>query len=83
MKYKNFQNFVNNIIKNKKLRGKNKKVKKIKWSLFKKHLYNIAFLDLYYKHRLPFIIMRPRLDVIKRKREERQRQERENQIMEE
>ena len=83
LKYKNFQNFVEKIIKNKKLKGKNKKGKKIKWSLFKKHLYNIAFLDLYYKHRLPFIIMRPRLDVIKRKREERQRQERQNQIIEE
>ena len=82
MKYKNFQNFVKNIVKNRKL-GYNKKGKKIKWSLFKKHLYKIAFLDLYYKHRLPFIIMRPRLDIIKRKREERQRQKRELQKIEE
>ena len=72
MKYKNFQNFVKKIVKNRKI-GKNKKGKIIKWSLFKQHLYNIAFLDLYYKHRIPFIIMRPRLDVIRRKREKKQR----------
>ena len=68
LKYKNFQNFVKKNLKHKKL-GFDKKGKKIKWSLFRKHLYKIAFLDLYYKHRIPFIIMRPRLDVIKRKRE--------------
>ena len=73
LKYKNFQNYIKKILKHKKL-GINHKGKKIKWSLFKKHLYNIAFLDLYYKHRLPFIIMRPRLDVIKRKREKRMRE---------
>ena len=80
MKYKNFQNYIKKVLKHRKL-GDNKKGKLIKWSLFKKHLYNIAFLDLYYKHRLPFIIMRPRLDVIKRKRkkqmEERQKMEEE------
>ena len=81
MKYKNYQNFVKKILKHRKL-GINKKGKKLKWSLFKKHLYNIAFLDLYYKHRLPFIIMRPRLDVIKRKRE-KQRLLKEKQKIEE
>ena len=82
MKCKNFQNFIKKIFKKKKL-GVDKKGKLFKWSLFRKHLYNIAFLDLYYKHRLPFIIMRPRLDVIKRKREERQRIIRERQKLEE
>ena len=82
MKYKNFQNFVKKIIKHKKL-GFDKKGKKIKWSLFRKHLYNIAFLDLYYKHRLPFIIMRPRLDVIKRKREKQRLLKEKQQIEEE
>ena len=37
-------------------------------------LYNLKFLDLYYKHRIPFIIMRPRLDLIKRKREKKQKE---------
>ena len=82
MKYKNFQNFVKKILKRRKL-GVDKKGKMLKWSLFRKYLYKIAFLDLYYKHRIPFIIMRPRLDVIKRKREERQRIIRERQKMEE
>jgi hypothetical protein len=74
MKYKNYQNFVKKILKKTKF-GYNKKGKLLKWSKFKKNLYNIKFLDLYYQHRLPFIIMRPRLDVIRRKREERQRRE--------
>ena len=73
LKYKNFQNYIKKVLKHKKI-GINKKGKIIKWSLFKRHLYNIAFLDLYYKHRLPFIIMRPRLDVIKRKREKKMRE---------
>ena len=73
MKYKNFQNFIKKILKHRKL-DINKKGTIISWSTLKKNLYNIAFLDLYYRHRLPFIIMRPRLDVIRRKREARQRQ---------
>ena len=84
MKYKNFQNFVKNILKNRKLGLFDKDGNKIKWSLFKKHLYNIVFLDLYYRHRIPFIIMRPRLDVIRRKREEKLRRQmkEQNQILE-
>ena len=82
MKYKNFQNFIKKILKHRKL-GINKKGRIISWSTFKKNLYNIAFLDLYYRHRLPFIIMRPRLDVIRRKREAKERQMKEKMEMEE
>ena len=82
LKYKNFQAFIKKILKHRKF-GANKEGKKIKWSTFKKYIYNIAFLDLYYRHRIPFIIMRPRLDVIRRKREERERQMKERQIVEE
>ena len=69
LKYKNFQNYIKKCLKHKKL-GRNKKGKIIKWS-FVKSIYNISFLDLYYKHRLPLIIMRPRLEVIRRKREKK------------
>ena len=82
MKYKNFQNFIKKILKHRKL-DINKKGRIISWSTFKKNLYNIAFLDLYYRHRLPFIIMRPRLDVIRRKREAKQRQMKEKMKIEE
>ena len=37
----------------------------------KQMLYNLKFLDLYYKHRIPFIIIRSILDLIKRKREKK------------
>ena len=73
LKYKTFQNFIRRILKRKKFWNK-KKVKYKKWTVFKKALYDIAFLDLYYRHKIPFIIMRPRLDVIKRKREKRQKE---------
>ena len=82
MKYKNFQNFIKKILKHRKL-DINKKGRIISWSTFKKNLYNISFLDLYYRHRLPFIIMRPRLDIIRRKREAKQRQMKEKIKMEE
>ena len=51
----------------------------IEFNRFNKDLYNYEFLDIYYKHNIPFIIMRPRLDVIKRKREERLKKLKENQ----
>ena len=35
---------------------------------FHNHLYNIAFLDIYFRHRIPYIILRPRLDIIKKKK---------------
>ena len=73
LKYKNFQKYIKRILKRKKI-GINKKGKKIKWTIFKKYLYEFAFLDLYYSHRIPFIIMRPRLDIIKKKREKRQKE---------
>ena len=73
LKYKTFQNYIKRVLRHKKP-GINKKGKKIKWTLFKEYLYNLKFLDLYYKHRIPFIIMRPRLDLIKRKREKKQKE---------
>ena len=82
MKYKSFQRYIKLILKNKKI-GINKKGKKIKWTLFRKYLYELPFLDLYYQHRIPFIIMRPRLDVIKRKREKKQKEMYERMKMEE
>ena len=81
LKYKSFQNYIKRILKKKKI-GKNKKGKKIKWTTFKKYLYEIAFLDLYYKHRIPFIIMRPRLELIKKKREKRKKELLEKQKLE-
>ena len=68
LKYKTFHNYIKIILRHKKP-GINKKGKKIKWTLYKKCLYNLKFLDLYYKHCIPFIIMELRLDLIKRKRE--------------
>ena len=47
----------------------NKNGKIIEFSLFNKGLYDYDFLDIYYKHNIPYIILRPRLDIIKRKRE--------------
>ena len=82
MKFKSFQRYIKLILKNKKI-GINKKGKKIKWTIFRKYLYELPFLDLYYQHRIPFIIMRPRLDVIKRKREKKQREMYERMKMEE
>jgi len=82
MKYKNFKNFIKKILKHKKF-DIDAKGKLIGWSDFKINLYKIAFLDLYYRHRLPFIIMRPRLDIIRRKREEKQKHMKERIEMEE
>ena len=82
LKYKTFQRYIRSILKNKKI-GINKRGKKIKWTLFKKYLYEFSFLDLYYQHRIPFIIMRPRLDLIRKKREKRQREMYERMKMEE
>ena len=82
LKYKNFQKYIKRILKKKKL-GVNRKGKKIRWTIFKKYLYEIAFLDLYYMHRIPFIIMRPRLDVIRKKREKRKKEMLERQKIEE
>ena len=39
----------------------------------KQMLYNLKFLDLYYKHRIPFIIIRSISDLIKRKREKKKK----------
>ena len=82
LKYKTFQNYIKRILKHKKL-GINKKGKKIKWTIFKNNLYALSFLDLYYKHHIPYIIMRPRLDIIRKKREKRQREIMERQKFEE
>ena len=62
MKYKNFQIFVKRHLANRKINIK------FPFYRFHNHLYNIAFLDIYFRHRIPYIILRPRLDVIKKKR---------------
>ena len=46
----------------------NKNGKLIKFDLINEDLYNLEFLDVYYKHHIPFIIMRPRLDYISRRK---------------
>ena len=43
LKYKTFQRYIRSILKNKKI-GINKRGKKIKWTLFKKYLYEFSFL---------------------------------------
>ena len=68
LRCRNFQNFIKKKLKLKKI-GIGSDGKLIKWSIFKKEYYTKPFLDYYYHHRIPYIIMRPRLDVIKRKRE--------------
>ena len=73
MKYKAFQNYIKRILRHKKP-VINKKGKKIKLTLYKEYLYNLKFLDLYYKHHIPFITMSSRLDLIKRKLEKKQKE---------
>ena len=68
LRTKNYQNFVNKLLKDEPILV-NPDGEVIEFNLFNKDLYNYEFLDIYYKHNIPFIIMRPRLDVIRRKRE--------------
>ena len=67
LRTKNYQNFVNNLLNSENILI-NKNGKLIKFDLFNEDLYNLEFLDVYYKHHIPFIIMRPRLDYISRRK---------------
>ena len=67
MRTKNYQNFVNNLLNSENILV-NENGKLIKFDLFREDLYNYEFLDVYYKHHIPFIIMRPRLDLISRRK---------------
>ena len=68
LRTKNYDHFVKNMLNNEPILI-NQDGKYIKFNTFNKDIYNYEFLDVYYCHNIPFIIMRPRLDVIKRKRE--------------
>ena len=67
LRTKNYQNFVNNLLNSENILV-NENGKLIKFDLFREDLYNYEFLDVYYKHHIPFIIMRPRLDLISRRK---------------
>ena len=81
LRSKNYQNFVRKILNPENI-FINDNGKIIKFNLFNEDLYNYEFLDVYFKHHIPFIIMRPRLDIIKRKRTERLKQIQENTLEE-
>ena len=68
LRTKNYQHFIKNLLKDEPILI-NQDGEYIKFNTFNKDLYDYEFLDVYYSHNIPFIIMRPRLDVIRRKRE--------------
>ena len=78
LRTKNYQKFVKKLLNNEPITV-NQKGEIIEFNSFNKDLYNYEFLDIYYKHNIPFIIMRPRLDVIKRKREAKLKEMKEEQ----
>ena len=67
LRTRNYQNFVRKLLNSENILV-NENGKLIKFDLYREDLYNYEFLDIYYKHRIPFIIMRPRLDAISRKK---------------
>ena len=67
LRTKNYQNFVRKLLNSENILV-NENGKLIKFDLYREDLYNYEFLDVYYKHHIPFIIMRPRLDAISRKK---------------
>ena len=67
LRTKNYQNFVRKLLNSENILV-NENGKLIKFDLYREDLYNYEFLDVYYKHHIPFIIMRPRLDTISRKK---------------
>ena len=74
LRTKNYQEFIKKLLGNEVI-SVNKNGEPIEFNLFNDDIYNYEFLDIYYKHLIPFIIMRPRLDVIKRKREAKLKKE--------
>ena len=67
LRSKNYQNFVKKLLNSENILL-NENGKLIKFNLFNEDLYNYEFLDVYYKHHIPFIIMRPREDRISRRK---------------
>ena len=67
LRSKNYQNFVKKILNSENILI-NDNGKLLKFNIFKEDLYNYEFLDVYYKHHIPFIIMRPRVDLISRRK---------------
>ena len=67
LRTKNYQNFVRKLLNSENILV-NENGKLIKFDLYREDLYNYEFLDVYYKYHIPFIIMRPRLDAISRKK---------------
>ena len=67
LRTRNYQNFVKQLLNSEKILV-NQNGKLIKFDLYNEDLYNYEFLDIYYKQRIPFIIMRPRLDLISRRK---------------
>ena len=67
LRSKNYQNFVKKLLNSENILL-NENGKLIKFNLFNEDLYNYEFLDVYYQHHIPFIIMRPRVDRISRRK---------------
>ena len=67
LRTKNYQNFVKKLLNSENILI-NKNGKLIKFHLFNEDLYDYEFLDVYYKHHIPFIILRPRVDLISRRK---------------
>ena len=67
LKSKNYQNFVKKLLNSENILI-NENGKLIKFSSYNEELYNLEFLDVYYKHHIPFIILRPRVDLISRRK---------------
>ena len=78
LRTKNYQNFITKLLNNEPIKI-NKNGETIEFSLFNKDLYEYEFLDIYYKHNIPYIILRPNLEVIRRKRESKLKELKENQ----
>ena len=77
LKTRNYQNFVVKLLNNEPIKI-NRNGETIEFSLFNKDLYEYEFLDIYYKHNIPYIILRPNLEVIRRKRESKLKELQEN-----
>ena len=77
LRTKNYQKFIKKLLENEKI-CVIKDGQPIEFNSFNDDIYNYEFLDVYYKHYIPFIIMRPRLDVIRRKREAKLKKEEQN-----
>ena len=78
LKTRNYQNFVTKLLNNEPIRI-NKNGETIEFSLFNKDLYEYEFLDIYYKHNIPYIILRPNLELIRRRRESKLKELQQNQ----